>query len=55
MARDCEAVVPVHLPRTTTLQGVKDLAGCERRASRALIRSLMQFDIRRLYLGEGHR
>jgi hypothetical protein len=35
------------------VQRVKDLAGCERRASLALIRSLIQFDIRRLYLREG--
>ncbi len=32
---------------------VKDLAGRERRASVALIRSLMEFDARRLYLREG--
>jgi hypothetical protein len=32
---------------------VKDLAACERRASVELIRSLMELDARRLYLGEG--
>jgi hypothetical protein len=32
---------------------VKHLAGCERRASVALIRSLIEFDARRLYLREG--
>ena len=32
---------------------VKHLAGCERRASVALIRSLVEFDTRRLYLREG--
>ena len=32
---------------------VKHLAACERRASVALIRSLMEFDTRRLYLREG--
>jgi 5-methylcytosine-specific restriction endonuclease McrA len=32
---------------------VRDLAACERRASVALIRSLVEFDTRRLYLREG--
>ncbi len=32
---------------------VKRLAAAERRATAALIRSLMEFDARRLYLGEG--
>jgi hypothetical protein len=32
---------------------VKDLAACERRVSVALIRSLVEFDARRLYLREG--
>ena len=32
---------------------VKHLAGCERRASVALVRSLIKFDARRLYLREG--
>ena len=32
---------------------VKHLAGCERRASVALIRSLIEFDARRLFLREG--
>jgi hypothetical protein len=35
------------------VERVKDLAACERRASVALIRSLMEFDRRRLYLREG--
>jgi hypothetical protein len=35
------------------VERVKDLASCERRASVALIRSLMEFDARRLYLREG--
>jgi len=35
------------------VERVKDLAACERRASVALIRSLVEFDTRRLYLREG--
>jgi len=35
------------------LQRVKDLASYERRATVALIRSLVEFDARRLYLREG--
>lgn len=35
------------------VEQVKDLAACERRASVALIRSLVEFDARRLYLREG--
>jgi hypothetical protein len=35
------------------VERVKDLAGCERRASVALVRSLMEFDARELYLREG--
>ena len=35
------------------VQRVKNLAACERRASVALIRSLVEFDARRLYLREG--
>jgi hypothetical protein len=35
------------------VEQVKDLAVCERRASVALIRSLVEFDARRLYLREG--
>ena len=35
------------------VQKVKTLAACERRASVALIRSLIEFDARRLYLREG--
>jgi hypothetical protein len=35
------------------VERVKDLVACERRASVALIRSLMEFDARRLYLREG--
>jgi hypothetical protein len=35
------------------VERVKDLAACERRASVALIRSLVEFDKRRLYLREG--
>ena len=35
------------------VERVKDLAACERRASVALIRSLVEFDARRLYLREG--
>jgi hypothetical protein len=35
------------------VERVKDLAACERRASVALIRSLLEFDRRRLYLREG--
>ncbi len=35
------------------VERVKDLASCERRASVALIRSLVEFDARRLYLREG--
>jgi hypothetical protein len=35
------------------VERVRDLAACERRASVALIRSLMEFDARRLYLREG--
>jgi hypothetical protein len=35
------------------VQRVKDLTACERRASVALIRSLVEFDARRLYLREG--
>jgi hypothetical protein len=35
------------------VEQVKDLAACERRASVALIRSLVEFDTRRLYLREG--
>ena|SRR5687768_15027331 len=35
------------------LAAVKQLAATERRATAALIRSLMELDTRRLYLGEG--
>ncbi len=35
------------------VERVKDLAACERRASVALIRSLVEFDVRGLYLREG--
>src|SRR6185503_10554117 len=35
------------------VERLKDLAACERRASVALIRSLVEFDARRLYLREG--
>ena len=35
------------------VERVKNLAACERRASVALIRSLVEFDARRLYLREG--
>ena len=35
------------------VERVKHLAACERRASVALIRSLVEFDARRLYLREG--
>ena len=35
------------------VERVKDLAACERRTSVALIRSLVEFDARRLYLREG--
>ena len=35
------------------VERVKHLVACERRASVALIRSLVEFDARRLYLGEG--
>jgi hypothetical protein len=35
------------------VERVRDLAACERRASVALIRSLVEFDTRRLYLREG--
>jgi hypothetical protein len=35
------------------VERLKDLATCERRASVALIRSLIEFDARRLYLREG--
>ncbi len=35
------------------VERVKDLAGCERSVSVALIRSLVEFDARRLYLREG--
>ena len=35
------------------VQKVRNLAACERRASVALIRSLIEFDARRLYLREG--
>ena len=35
------------------VERVKDLAACERRASVALIRSLVEFDARKLYLREG--
>jgi hypothetical protein len=36
------------------VERVKTLAACERRASVALIRSLVEFDTRRLYLREGY-
>src|SRR4029079_11077746 len=35
------------------VERVRHLAACERRASVALIRSLVEFDSRRLYLREG--
>jgi len=35
------------------IERVKDLAACERRASAALVRSLVELDSRRLYLREG--
>ena len=35
------------------VERVKHLVTCERRASVSLIRSLMEFDTRRLYLREG--
>jgi len=41
------------LPDDELVERVKHLAACERRASVALIRSLMEFDARRLYLREG--
>lgn len=42
-----------HLPDDQLLATVSRLAAAERRASAALIRSLMELDARRLYLGEG--
>jgi hypothetical protein len=36
------------------LATVKRLAHTERRAAAALVRSLMELDVRRLYLGEGY-
>ena len=41
------------LSDTDLVERVKELAACERRASVALIRSLVEFDTRRLYLREG--
>src|SRR5687768_2619522 len=42
-----------HLSDNQLLAEVKRLAATERRATAALIRSLMELDARRLYLGEG--
>ena len=47
------AVAPAALSDDELVERVQDLAASERRASVALIRSLMEFDARRLYLREG--
>jgi hypothetical protein len=43
-----------HLSDDELLATVKCLATSERRATAALLRSLMELDVRRLYLGEGY-
>jgi hypothetical protein len=43
-----------HLSDNELLARVKRLAMSERRATAALVRSLMELDVRRLYLGEGY-
>jgi hypothetical protein len=43
-----------HLSDDALLATVKHLATTERRAAAALVRSLMELDARRLYLGEGY-
>src|SRR5687768_12589133 len=43
-----------HLSDNEILAAVKHLATTERRATAALVRSLMELDVRRLYLGEGY-
>ena len=43
-----------HLSDDDLLATVKRLATTERRATAALVRSLMELDVRRLYLGEGY-
>src|SRR5687768_14896958 len=47
------AVALAALSDDELVERVKDLAACERRASAALIRSLVELDSRRLYLREG--
>jgi hypothetical protein len=47
------AINPTRLTDDELLAEVTRLAGAERRATAALIRSLMELDARRLYLGEG--
>jgi hypothetical protein len=42
------------LTDTQLIAEVKRLAACELRATAELIRSLVEFDARRLYLGEGY-
>ena len=50
----CTDVAPVAtLPDDALVELVKHLATCERRATVALVQSLMEFDARRLYLREG--
>ena len=46
-------VVLAALSDDELIERVKDLAACERRASAALVRSLVELDSRRLYLREG--
>jgi hypothetical protein len=43
-----------HLSDDELLATVKRLAMSERRATAALLRSLIELDVRRLYLGEGY-
>jgi len=43
-----------HLSDDELLATVKGLATSERRATAALVRSLMELDVRRLHLGEGY-
>jgi len=43
-----------HLSDDELLATVKRLATTECRATAALVRSLMELDVRRLYLGEGY-
>jgi hypothetical protein len=51
--RACNTAGFAALSDDDLVERVKELAACERRASVSLIRSLMEFDTRRLYLREG--